>query len=212
MAKKNLSQVDLLLIEYDNLAADSQKKLKKSKDTVSGGSSPEVEQVQAFKESMSELRDKYDQICAIARERLTESEMPPDGSPAKDFVTAVNEKKAAELAVYKDKALKVLERFVKVWSKDMDCLKPLEDHKKASGECVNALKYPDSVKLGIFKEVENYEEIVIPAETFLKALDCEDLDSEEGIELLDKVCKFFSFKTAVGLMKKQYYINEYGWW
>ena len=78
MAKKNLSQVDLLLIEYDNLAADSQKKLKKIKDTVSGGSSPEVEQVQAFKESMSELRDKYDQICAIARERLTESEMPPD--------------------------------------------------------------------------------------------------------------------------------------
>ena len=166
--------------------------------------------MQDFNESITGLRDTYNKICAIARERLSESERPPEGSAAKDFVTAVKESKAAELDVYRKKALEVLQRFGKIWSDDRYYLELLSDHKKASYENVSILKDPELAGER-FTETEDYEQIMIPAETFLKALECEDPDSEEGIELLDKVCQYFSFKAAVGIMKKQYYIMKYGW-
>ena len=209
--QKKKSQIDLLSEEYDKLTIDSKKKLQIIQDTVSGGSAPEEKQVQDFKESIAGLRDTYNKICAIAREKLSESELPPEGSAAKDFVTAVKESTDAELAVYRKKALEVLQRFVKIWSDDDYYLKLLSDHKKASYENIRILKDPELAN-DRFTETEDYEQIMIPAETFLRALDCEDPDSEEGIELLDKVCQYFSFKAAVGIMKKQYRIMEYGWW
>ena len=209
--RKKKSQIDLLSEEYDKLTIESKKKLQIIQDTVSGGSAPEEKQVQDFKGSITGLRDAYNKICAIAREKLSESELPPEGSAAKDFVTAVKESTDAELAVYRKKALEVLQRFVKIWSDDDYYLKLLSDHKKASYENIKILKDPELAN-DRFTETEDYEQIMIPAETFLKALDCEDPDSEEGIELLDKVCQYFSFKAAVGIMKKQYRIMEYGWW
>ena len=208
--RKKKSQIDLLSEEYDKLTIESKKKLQIIQDTVSGGSAPEEKQVQDFKESITGLRDTYNKICAIARERLSESELPPEGSAAKDFVTAVKESKAAELDVYRKKALEVLQRFGKIWSDDRYYLELLSDHKKASYENVSILKDPELAGER-FTETEDYVQIMIPAETFLKALDCEDPDSDEGIELLDKVCQYFSFKAAVGIMKKQYYIMKYGW-
>ena len=138
--RKKKSQIDLLSEEYDKLTIESKKKLQIIQDTVSGGSAPEEKQVQDFKESITGLRDTYNKICAIARERLSESELPPESSAAKDFVTAVKESKAAELDVYRKKALEVLQRFVKIWSDDDYYLKLLSDHKKASYENIKILK------------------------------------------------------------------------
>lgn len=208
--QKKKSQIDLLSEEYDKLIIDSKKKLQIIQDIVSGGSAPEEKQVQDFKESIAGLRDTYNKICAVAREKLSESELPPEGGAAQDFVTAVKESRDAELAVYRKKALEVLQRFGKIWSDDRFYLELLSDHKKASYENIRVLKDPELANER-FTETEDYEQIMAPAETFLKALECEDPDSEEGIELLDKVCQYFSFKAAVGIMKKQYYIMKYGW-
>jgi len=208
--QKKKSQIDLLSEEYDKLTIDSKKKLQIIQDTVSGGSAPEEKQVQDFKESIAGLRDTYNKICAIAREKLSESELPPEGSAAQDFLTALKESRDAELAVYRKKALEVLQRFGKIWSDNRYYLELLSDHKKAYYENIRILKDPELANER-FTETEDYEQIMIPAETFLKALECEDPDSEEGIELLDKVCQYFSFKAAVGIMKKQYYIMKYGW-
>lgn len=208
--QKKKSQIDLLSEEYDKLTIESKKKLQIIQDTVSGGSAPEEKQVQDFKESIAGLRDTYNKICAVAREKLSESELPPEGGAAQDFVTAVKESRDAELAVYRKKALEVLQRFGKIWSDDRFYLELLSDHKKASYENIRVLKDPELANER-FTETEDYEQIMAPAETFLKALECEDPDSEEGIELLDKVCQYFSFKAAVGIMKKQYYIMKYGW-
>ena len=208
--QKKKSQIDLLLDEFDRLTIDSQKKLQIILDTVSGGTSPDEDQIQDLKKSIADLRNQYNKICAIARERLSDSEMPPEGSAAKEFVTAVNERKAAELAGYREKALEVLKRFVRIWSDDRFCLRRLSDQKEASYEYIKILENP-GWENGQLTETEDYEQIMIPAETFLKALDCEDLDSEEGIELLEKVCEYFSFDTAVGIMEKQYYILKYRW-
>lgn len=207
---KKLSKIDLLRIEYDDLTKDSREKLQKIMDAVSAGAVPEEKQVQDFKESMAKLREEYDKICAMAGERLSDGELPPEGSPAQDFLDALTKRNAAELAACREKALEVLKRFGKIWSDDKFCLGYLEDHKKASYENIRMLEDPESANAE-FTETEDYEQITGPAETFLKALDCEDLDSEEGIELLDKVSGYFSLNAAVGIMQKQYYIMKYGW-
>ena len=208
--RKELSKIDLLRSEYDDLARDSQEKLQKIMDAVSGGVVPEEDQVQDFKASVTRLREEYDKIRAIAGERLGGSELPPEGSPAKDFLDVLNEKNAAELAACRKKALEVLKRFGKIWSDDKYYLGLLEDHKKAGYENIRILEDPEAANAE-FAETEEYELIMAPAETFLKALDCEDPDSEEGIELLDKVCGYFSLNAAVGIMQKQYYFMKYGW-
>lgn len=57
-----------------------------------------------------------------------------------------------------------------------------------------------------FVDIEDYEKVLAPVETFLKALECEDLDSEEGIRLLDKVCEYYTVTIAGGIMNDKYYI------
>ena len=208
--QKKRTEIELLLNQFDRRTADSEKKLQKILETVIAGTAPEEKHVEELRKSMAGLRETYNKICAIARDQLSESELPPEGSPAKDFVTAVNEKRAKELEALRKEALDVFKRFAMVWSDDKYYLRMLSKHKQAFSEYVRILENPE-LSDSRFTETEEYRQIMIPAKTFLKALDCEDPDSEEGIELLDKVSQYFSLDIAVGIMKKQYYIMKYRW-
>ena len=208
--QKKKTEIELLLKEFGWRTTDSEKKLQEILDTVLAGTAPEEKYVQELKKSMAGLRETYNKICAIARDQLSESELPPEGSPAKDFVTAVVEKRARELEACRKEALDVFKRFAVVWSDDKSYVRMLTKHKQEFSEYVRILENPE-LSDGRFTETEEYRKIIVPAKTFLKALDCEDPDSEEGIELLDKVSQYFSLDIAVGIMKKQYYTMKFSW-
>ena len=50
-------------------------------------------------------------------------------------------------------------------------------------------------------------EVLAPAEAFLNALDCENMDTRESVRKLDKMCEYFSLGAAGGIMHGKYYVR-----
>lgn len=203
---KTISKEKMLLREFNRQTETVQSDLQKIQDAMSKGYVPGKEVITAFHESLQALRDKYNEISTMAKDKLPDTELPPEGSTAQEYITALNSYKEVVLAKLREKALADLDRFTHVLSEESSYCSLLRNYQQDARENITTLKDPEKVRRQ-FTEIEDYEKVLAPAETFLKALDCEDLDSEKGVRLLDKVCEYYSLTIAGGIMHGKYYVH-----
>lgn len=202
---KRMTKEEKLLEEFDTRTKKATSDLQKIQDVLINGHVPGKNAIDAFHGSLNALRDQYNDISAMAKDKIPETERPPEGSTAKEYVTALISYKENELARLREKTISVLDRFSRVTSNDSAYNFFIGTYKQEATDTEILLRDPEEAA-SQFVDIEDYEKVLAPVETFLKALECEDLDSEEGIRLLDKVCEYYTVTIAGGIMNDKYYI------
>ena len=207
MAIKNtISQEETLLNEFGKQMETAQSDLQKIWAAISEGRVPGWEATKAFHGSLNALRDKYNEISTLAKEKLPEAELPPEGSTAQEYVTALTGHKQVVLEELREKALEVLNRFTNVKSDESVYWDLIRKSQQDAIENIKLLQKPERVREQ-FTEIEDYEKVLAPAEAFLNALDCENMDTRESVRKLDKMCEYFSLGAAGGIMHGKYYVR-----
>ena len=80
--------IDDLFSEFTNSADDSKRILQSILNVISEGKVPKKNEINEFNLSIGKLDEKYQLICDMAREQLTDEELPKANSSAEVYVNA----------------------------------------------------------------------------------------------------------------------------
>lgn len=193
--------IDSLFQDFNRYAEESRTQLSGMLSVISEGRAPSRQDVDKLDVSISQLRAKYDLIYQAAADQLPDEEMPNDGSSASDYVNAVNRCEHVRVKQQIEKARDVLEKFLSIRSlvdTYMDALTPFQ---KDAAVFLQTLKNEENVDL------ETVEEKTAGPEALLSAVECPDKDSEEGIELCDRVAEFYPRRVFSGVVANKYFLE-----
>lgn len=163
---------------------------------------PEDAELTRLNDTLSELRDSYGSIREIAEAQLASEELPEDGSPASAYVDAVRKSIEEQANKQMTHITDVLLDFLSVQSKVKkyaEELRPFQDSAETLLTNLQADSTPD------FDALQN--ELAGP-ELFLDTVRCEDIDSDEGIALLEQIDDYFTDWIKSGLAGGKYFLGE----
>lgn len=196
-------EINALISEFNEQAEKVKDNLTMVLEKITGGAAPSAGEVLDCTAMLNSLTYKYDQVVMIAKESLSQEEMPENGASVAEYAEAVE--KCAKNGIRRriQEARGILEKFTRVKSQIdsyMAALVPFQ--KEAQGYLLmldEAMENPTA-------------DTVIPdingQRLFVKAVEYEDLDSEAGLDLLEKVSECYPFRICTGLTRKNYYIEE----
>ena len=195
--------IDELIAEFNSYADESTSKLGKILSIISDGRIPSADLHEELNNVIKNLCNKYEMVKNVAETELCEEEMPEDGSPISVYYNAIKNSKSA-LINKKIKEIEItLSRFISVQSliaKYAIALEPLQKEAKA---------LIGRIGDGDISDIEEITEEAAGPELFMKALDCEDLNTDDGNDMLDNLIDNFSYPLYVtrGLLKKLFYFR-----
>lgn len=194
--------IDKLVKEFNDYAKVSSEKLEAILAVISEGKIPDKTYCVELDNAISQLRNKYESISQLAISELLEDEIPEEGSSVATYYEAFKSSKSAVLKGKLQKIEKILAKFLSVQSlvvKYTIALEPLQKVAKALVERIDN---------GEIADIEEIEEKVAGPELFMKALECEDLNTDEGNDMLDALIDNFNYPLYVtrGLLSKSYFI------
>lgn len=196
--------IDELIAEFNSYADESTSKLGKILSIISDGRIPSADLHEELNNVIKNLCNKYEMVKNVAETELCEEEMPEDGSPISVYYNAIKNSKSA-LINKKIKEIEItLSRFISVQSliaKYAIALEPLQKEAKA---------LIGRIGDGDISDIEEITEEAAGPELFMKALDCEDLNTDDGNDMLDNLIDNFSYPLYVtrGLLSKSYFISD----
>lgn len=196
--------IDELVNEFNECAHVSSVKLEEILATISEGKVPGKAVCTELNNVINQLRSKYESISKLAASELLEDEIPEDGSSVTAYFEALKNSKSAALKGKLNEIEKTLAKFLSVQSlvaKYTIALEPLQKEAKA---------LLDRIDNGEISDIEEIAEEVAGPELFIKALECEDLNTDEGNDMLDSLIDNFSYPLYVtrGLLSKSYFVHE----
>ena len=194
------TRIEDLFQEFDQIADSSKSRIQTLLSVITEGKVPSKSAVDDLEISIFSLQDKYDSIYAVAKEVLGPDEMPEKGSPAKRYVEAVASSKAIALKKCHEKALWILQEFIKVRAFVEAYEKALVPFQQRSSELMSSIQS--------ISEIRDIEQLTLPQEMFMSALKCADLDSEEGLGLLEKLDDYYPRRISNGIARGQYYLPD----
>lgn len=193
--------VEELLIEFNEYAERSKSRLKKFQSLISEGRVPSAEERKEFDEIIEALCQKYSSVCGIAKVELMEDELPTEGSPISAYYDAIKNSKSALLKNQINEIKEMLQRFISVQSPIANLALVLKPFQKNAGSLLDRINNEEITEVSVIKE-----EAAGP-QLFIHAIECEDLNSDEGNEILDSLEEKFDYPSRVtrGLSSKSYF-------
>lgn len=197
--------IDELFAEFNESANESEDSLKRMLEIVSSGRVPSKEERNKFDNVIDTLCKKYDLVCKLAKEKLLEDEIPEDGSSVTDFYEAIKSSRFAALQNQINEIKDVLAKFVSVQSLVSNLESALIPFKK---DAESLLK---KIENGEVTDIADVAEEMAGPQLFMRAMECMDLNSDEGNEILDSLEEDYDYPSRVtrGLSSKSYFLpNE----
>lgn len=192
-------KIEDMLTEFNTNADGSKGLLQTMLAVISEGKVPAESDVRRLDSSVTELRKKYNAICTVAMTEISAEELPEEGSPAADYVEAVRSSASVAYKRQLEEMKAILEKFISVQSLVSNYAIALQQYQQEAEELI----------VEISEEVEYVDELerkIAGPRVFLKSLSCEDLDSDEGMDLLDQVSEYYPRRVQNGLAAGKYYI------
>ena len=194
--------IEVLFNDFTQYAETSKTQLEAMLSFISGGRVPSEESVREFNSSIDSLREKYASVYHAALEQLPVEEMPGENAAAGEYVEAVRNSQSLQLKKRLDAAADCLMKFLSVRSltdKYLSALAPFQDEAK---ELLMSLQQPGGV------DTEQFEEKTSAPGTLVAAIEYPDKDSEEMLDLCEKLDEFYPKRISFGIAKDQYYIDS----
>lgn len=195
-------KIDDMLNEFNDSADDSKALLQTMLALISEGRVPQEDDVKKLDSSIACLRQKYNSIYSAAMAQLPCEEMPDKGAPASEYVEAVRNSISMLYKKQLEGIKRMLEDFVAVQSFVSNYATALRPYQQQAETLISEISDID------VKEVESLEQKIARHKAFLDALKCKDLDSDEGMDLLDRVSEYYPCRVQYGLAARKYYIPE----
>lgn len=191
--------MDGLLQTFNQNADEAAKLLKNALEHISKGYALDEEAASGLFASIETLRQSYQSVCQMAREELPAQEMPEDGQPALVYAEAFANNQAVRyrkrIASARDSfcAFAAVESPVSVY---VSALAPYQDTARQWAARLDREE----------PQAEEIEEAVKGPELFLKALSCDDFDSEESISLLEQLAEYYPSRVQMGAAARKYFM------
>lgn len=166
---------------------------------VSDGRIPSRDDINVLVTEMDVLNNRYDEIYQYAKENVIEEELPPMGSNVAHYANAIKNSRINLLKQQIATAKEILIKFISIKSmliEYAESLKPYQDE---------ALKLLDQISEATIGNI--ITQIEAPR-AFLSAVECDDINSTDGIKLLEQVSRHYSTRVQWGLVGKQYYFDQ----
>lgn len=196
--------IDELISEFNDYANNSTSKLEEMLAIISEGRVPSVIQRDELNSVISNLCEKYESVKNVAETELYKEELPTEGSSVAEYYNAVKNSKSALINSKIKEIEGILSKFISVQSlvaKYTDALAPLQHEAKV---------LLNRIDEGNIDDIDEITEEASGPELFMKALECEDLNTDEGNDMLDSLIDNYSYPLYVtrGLVGKSYFIPE----
>ena len=159
----------------------------------------------AFEEILNKMSKRYNQVCELAKQVLESSELPEDGSSINTYYEAIKNSKSIQLQEQLKNIKSILNKFVSVKTLIDNLtrlLLPFQDDAK------DILLQIDNKEFGTMESL--CERIKAPA-LFVAAIECADIDSDEGEQILDTLdeLEVYPAKLTRALSKGHFYIENF---
>ena len=199
--KQRDMNIDEMLTMFNASADDSKVLLQNMLGIVASGKVPEESDVRKLDKSVTDLREKYNAICSIAMAEVSADEMPEEGASAEEYIEAIRNSASAVLRRKLDEIQSVLMQFISVQSLVSNYAIALQPFQQEAEDLMIVLK--DEAQ-----PIEVLEEKIAGPKLFLESVSCEDIDSDEGMELLDQVAEYYPRRVQNGLAAGKYFIPD----
>lgn len=170
-------------------------------DMISAGKVPDKGVVDAFVNSLAELREKYSYVYQSALLQIPSFEMPEDGAGAGEYAYAVKNSKTLILRKKVKEATECLNMFLSVRSDIEARSSAIAPYQKEAGEILEHLS-----EYGI-EDFEQIEDKLKGQKALVDAVLCQDKDSDEGMALCDTVTQYYPNRISMGVGAGKYYLE-----
>jgi len=198
--------IDDLFEEFNKFVDQSKGKLEGMLALISQGRVPSSSECDDLNDIINLLCEKYEAVKSVAISELSDNEMPEDGSDISAYYEALKNSKSVVMRGKIKEIEMTLTRFISVQSliaKYTIALEPLQKEAKS---------LLDRISNGEGLDIDEISEGAEGPELFMKALACDDLNTDEGNDMLDSLIDDFSYPSYVtrGLLSKSYFVSENG--
>lgn len=196
--------IDEMLAEFNDYAGRSKEKLEGMLAVISDGRVPSTVDRQEFDDIIESLCQKYNSVCGVARSELMEDELPAEGNSIYEFCDAVRNSKSVMLRNQINEIKEILQRFISVQSLVVKLASALEPFQK------DAESLLEKINNGEITAITEITEEAAGHELFMRAMECENLNTDEGIDMLDSLEEDFNYPSRVtrGLTSKSYFLPQ----
>lgn len=195
--------IDKLIQDFHISAEESTQLLRNMLGVISGGKVPEKENVGELDNSINTLRQKYTSISQFVSSQISEEEMPVPGSSVTELLDALENSKTIQYQKQLDEIRLTLEQFISVRSLIEAFASALQPFQQKAEELLSKIN-GTVVEL----DLERIENENAGPTAFMEALGCEDVDSQETIEILEHVLEYYPPRVYTGLLSNKYYIDK----
>ena len=193
--------IDEMLIVFNTSANDSKVLLQNMLGIVAAGKVPSESDMRKLDKSVADLREKYYAICSVAMDEVSADEMPEEGASAAEYIEAVKNCAASVYRRKLDEIKTVLKQFISVQSLVSNYATALRPFQQEAEELMVVLNEET-------QPVEELEEKIAGPKLFLESVNYEDLDSDDGMDLLDQVAEYYPRRIQNGLAAGKYFIPD----
>ena len=196
--------IETFLDDFNRLAENSKSKLESMLALISEGKVPSAIERKEFDEIIDGLCKKYETVCEFAEKELDEEELPDSNSSFYDYCEAIRNSKSAVLKSQLNDVKEQLKKYISVQSlvsKLALALEPFQKDAEALLERINS---------GEVNSVDEISDEIAGPQLFMRALEYEDLNTDEGTDILDSLEENYSYPSRItrGLSGKSYFIPD----
>ena len=201
-----VTDVDILMEEFQKYAEESKTRLEEMLVTISNGRIPDYSEQNGLDDAIGNLRNKYEAIRDIAFLEAEDETFPSTDGTIQEFYDAIKNSKKALLRSQLNEAKETLKKYISVKSLIANLSAALEPFQK------DAKALLERINVGDVISVEDISEELAGPQLFLRALECDDLTTDEGNDMLDSLELNHSYPSRVtrGLSSNNYFLPE-GW-
>ena len=189
--------------QYEQYAVTSREKLETMLAAISDGRIPTKSDWQQTEQSITLLQQTYDAICEKMKGELPLEELPPNvNAPIAEYRMALEKSRAIRIRKRQEEACRCLQRFLAVYSEIEIYAKAIEECQKKAAAMLQQIETKKEL------DWDAISEQLLAPQTFLKALACQDFDSEEGLTLYEQIGAQFSPRVQLGITRGKYVLPE----
>ncbi|MBQ8688615.1 MAG: hypothetical protein IJ512_08770, partial [Ruminococcus sp.] len=193
-----IPMLDSLLEQYNDLSERTQSELSTMLNVVSGKYIPGTSQISTISDSLNQLYEMYEQIYDSVQTMLPEEEMPSKEKSVSELIETLVSSKMQLL----DRARAVLSRFTCVEAVSEAYSQAIAPYQQEAELMLGKAENPEEI---VIDEVAVISEAAFAPEIFLQALDTDDFDTDDEIELLEQVGQYYPLRVQVGLAQKKFF-------
>lgn len=197
--------IEKLIGNFTQEAENAQNLLSNLLKGVTNGQPPTLDEISELGSVLKNLHAKYQNVRSVASSILDTTELPEAGCPVKEYLEAIQKSQRQQLKTKLEEVGGLINRFTAITSQNEDSvavLKPIQD------DAVNIFRKVESSA-----DIDAWTRVIESAEkyrSFIRAVDMSEkqLDSPEGITLLEDLMKFYPPAVVFNINRGRYYITE----